>query len=58
MPFLLLSLKIKNELPVGVALYKYMEGGTTKLGDVRSSESYSLPMSVYVDKTPLKIGIG
>lgn len=51
-------LQIKNEFPRTVTLYKHDEHGTTLLVEVQPMKTYSLPVSVYMEKTPLKIGMG
>ena len=50
--------QIKNELSTSVTLYAQTSEGAAKLSVLRSGDSFSLPMSVFVDKTPLKIGMG
>lgn len=49
---------MKNELSLAVTLYEHTEQGSKKLAQVQPKETFSLPVSIYVEKTPLRIGLG
>ena len=50
--------QIKNEFPIMVTLYQQTEHGIEQLAELQPQEKFNLPVPNYVDKTPLKIGIG